>query len=93
MASWPGGCPGHHERAGKRYRGKTCKGKRSLRRVLVQGAWGARKAPTFLVRPLWRLEVRIGKKTAALAIAHKLCVLVYHLLALGPRYEEAQYDQ
>jgi len=36
LASWAGVCPGNHESAGKRYRGKTCKGNRSLRRVLVQ---------------------------------------------------------
>ena len=30
---------------------------------------------------------------AALAIAHKILVIVYHLLALGTCYEEARYDQ
>ena len=93
LASWAGVCPGNHESAGKRYRGKTCKGNRYLRRVLVQCAWGARKTPTFLGRTLRRLEVRIGKKKAALAIAHKILVIVYHLLAEGTCYEEARYDQ
>ncbi len=85
-------CPGNHESAGKRYRGKTCKGNRYLRRGLVQCAWGARKTPTFLGRTFRRLEVRIGKKKAALAIAHKILVIVYHLLATGSGYEEARYD-
>ena len=40
-----------------------------------------------------RLEVRIGKKKAALAIAHKILVIVYHLLTLRTSYEEARYDQ
>jgi transposase len=93
LASWAGVCPGNHESAGKRYRGKTCKGHRYLRRVLVQCAWGARKTPTFLGRTCRRLEVRIGKKKAALAIAHKILVLVYHLLAAGTCYAEARYDQ
>jgi len=66
LASWAGVCPGNHESAGKRYRGKTCKGNRYLRRVLVPCAWGARKTPTFLGRTFRRLEVRIGKKKAAL---------------------------
>ena len=39
-----------------------------------------------------RLEVRIGKKKAALAIAHTIRVIVYHLLVLGTSYE-ARYDQ
>ena len=44
-------------------------------------------------RTFRRLEVRIGKKKAALAIAHKILVIVYHLLALGTSYEETRYDQ
>src|SRR5215475_5541599 len=82
-----------HDRAGKRYRGKTCKGNRYLRRVLVPWAWGARKTPTFLGRTFRRREVRIGKKKAALAIAHKILVIVYHLLTLGTSYEEVRYEQ
>ena len=93
LASWAGVCPGNHASAGKRYRGKTCKGHRSLRRVLGQCAWGARKTPTFLGRTFRRLEVRLGKKKAALAIAHTIRVIVYHLLAEGTCYEEARYDQ
>jgi transposase len=50
LASWAGLCPGNNERAGKRYRGKTCQGNRDLRRVLVPWAWGARKTPPFLGR-------------------------------------------
>jgi len=45
-----------------------------------------------LGRTFRRLEVRIGKKKAALAIAHKILVIVYHLLATGSCYEEARYD-
>src|SRR5438105_803336 len=93
LASWAGGCPGNHESAGKRYRGTTWKGHRSLRRVLVQCAWGARKTPPFLGRTFRRLAVRLGKKQAALAIAHKMLVIVYHLLAAGTSYEEPRYDQ
>ena len=93
LASWAGVCPGHHERAGKRSRGKTCKGNRSLRRILVPWAWGARKTPPCLGRTFRRLAVRIGKKKAALAIAHKMLVIVSHLLPLGTSYEEARYDQ
>jgi hypothetical protein len=93
LASWAGVCPGNHESAGKRYRGKTCKANRYLHRIWVQCAWGARKTPTFLGRTFRRLEVRIGKKKAALAIAHTMLVIVYHLLTLGTSYEEARYDQ
>ena len=93
LASWAGICPGNHASAGKRRRGRTRKGNRYLRRVVVQCAWGARKTPTFLGRAFRRLEVRLGKQKAALAIAHKMLVIVYHLLALGTSYEEARDDQ
>lgn len=43
-----------------------------LRRVLVQCAWGTRKTATFLGWTFRRLEVRIGKKKAALAVAHNV---------------------
>jgi hypothetical protein len=59
----------------------------------VQCALGVRKTPTFLGRTFRRLEVRLGKKKAALAIAHKILVIVYHLLAAGTYYEDARYDQ
>ena len=45
-----------------------------------------------LGRPFRRLEVRLSTKKAALAIAHTMLVIVYHLLALGRCYE-ARYDQ
>jgi transposase len=93
LASWAGVGPGHHESAGQRYRGKTCTGNRSLRRVLVPWAWGARKTPPCLGRTLRRRAVRIGKKTAALAIAHTIRVIVSHLLTLGTSDEEARDAQ
>jgi hypothetical protein len=37
--------------------------------------------------------VRIGKKKAALAVAHTILVIVYHLLAAGTCYEATRYDQ
>ena len=92
LASWAGLCPGNNESAGKRRRGRARKGNRYLRRVLVQCAWAARKTPTYLGRTFRRLEVRLGGKKAAVAVAHKLLVIVYHLLAEGTMYEEARYD-
>jgi transposase len=80
--------PGNNERAGKRRSGRTGKGHRYVRRLLVQCAWAARKTPTFLGRTFRRLAGRLGKKKAAVASAHKMLVLVYHLLAAGTYYNE-----
>jgi transposase len=93
LASWAGVCPGHEERAGKRRSGRTRKGHRDLRRVLGPCAWAARKTPTFLGHTFRRLEGRLGGKKAAMAVAHKILVIVYHLLLEGTCYEEARYDR
>ena len=37
------------------------------------------------------LEVRLGRKKAAVAVAHKLLVIVYHLLSEGTVYDEQRY--
>jgi transposase len=93
LASWAGGCPGNNESAGKRRRGKSRKGNRYVRRVLVQCAWAARKTPTSLGRTFRRLEVRLGGKKAAGAVAHKILVIVYHLLTEGTVYDEERSDR
>ena len=67
------------------------KGNRYLRRVLVPCAWAARKTPTYLGRTFRRLEVRLGGKKAAVAVAHKLLVIVYPLLNEGTHYEDERY--
>jgi transposase len=93
LASWAGVCPGHDESAGKRRSGRTRQGNRYLRRVLVQCAWAARKTLTFPGYTFRRLEGRLGGKNAAMAVAHTILVMVYHLLLEGTCDEEARYDR
>jgi transposase len=93
LASWAGLSPGNNESAGKRRKGRTRKGNRYLRRVLVQCAWATRKTSTFLGRTFRRLEARLGSKKAAMAVAHKILVIIYHLLREGTLYEEERYDR
>jgi transposase len=93
LSAWAGVSPGNHESAGKRRRSRTRKGNRYLRRVLVQCAWATRKTSTFLGRTFRRLEARLGSKKAAMAVAHKILVIMYHLLLEGTFYEEERYDR
>lgn len=93
LASWAGVAPGNNESAGKRRKGRTRKGNRYLRRVLVQCAWAARKTPTFVGRTFRRLESRLGRKKAAMAVAHKILVIIYHVLMDGTFYDESRYDR
>jgi hypothetical protein len=44
-------------------------------------------------RTLRRLEARLGGKKAAVAVAHKILVIIYHLLLEGTFYEEERYDR
>jgi transposase len=88
LSAWAGMAPGNHESAGKRRRDKSRKGNRYLRRMFVQCAWAARKTSTFLGRTFRRLEGRIGKKKAAVAVGRKILVIMYHVLREGTFDEE-----
>src|SRR5262245_50194002 len=93
LTAWAGMAPGNNESAGKRRRGRSRKGNRYLRRILVQCAWAARKTSTFLGRTFRRLERQLGKKQAAVAVGRKILVIIYHLLSTGPFYEEVRYER
>jgi transposase len=91
LASWASLCPGNNESAGKRRSGKTRKGNRHLRRVLVECAWATRKTDTFLGRTFTRLQACIGGKRAAVAVGHKILVIIFHLLNEGQFYDDGRY--
>jgi transposase len=89
LASWVGVCPGNDESAGKRRSGRTTKGDRWLRVVLVQCAWAASRSKGTHLRALYqRLVGRRGKKRALVAVAHRLLLIVYNVLAKGQCYRE-----
>jgi transposase len=82
LASWAGVCPGNNESAGKRFSGRTRKANDWLQSMLVDVAWAAaRTKDTYLAAQFWRLAGRIGKKKAAMAVAHSILVIAYHLMA------------
>jgi len=93
LAKWAKLCPGNNESAGKRRSGATGKGSRYLARILVQAAWAARKTDSFLGKTFRRLEYRLGGKKAAVAVAHKILRIIYHLLVEGTFYDEQRYAQ
>ncbi|MGD0819947.1 MAG: transposase [Desulfomonilia bacterium] len=92
LVAWACMCPGNNESAGKRKRGKTRKGNRYLRRMLVECAWAAGKTDSFLGRTFRRLQARIGGKKAAVAVGHKILVIIFHLLNEGVLYDEGRYN-
>ena len=81
LASWACMCPGNQISAGKRQSGKTRKGQKWLRTILVEAAWGAsRSKDTYLSAQFHRLRARRGAKRAALAVGHSILTIVYHLM-------------
>lgn len=89
LASWAGICPGHRESAGKRLSGKTRKGNPWLRCLLVQAAHSAsHQKHCYLAEQYRRLAKRRGSKRAAVAVAHSILVIIYHLLTQQTTYQE-----
>jgi transposase len=95
LASWCGLCPGNAESAGKRHSGRTSKGNRYVRRVLVQSAWAAARIVrrrNFFTTFFYRISSRAGMKKAAIAVAHRILTIVYSMIRTGAFYREQGAD-
>src|SRR3954470_9881343 len=89
LAAWAGVCPGSYESAGKQKSGRARKGNVHLRTILVGAAVSAaRTKGSYLRDKFHRLKARRGALRAALAIAHKIVVAAYHMLARGVVYRD-----
>jgi transposase len=89
LASWAGLCPGNNESAGKRKSSHIPKGNVYLKTALVEAANAAARAKgTYLRDKFYRLKARRGYKRAAVAIAHKILVAVYHMLSQQVSYND-----
>jgi transposase len=82
LASWAGVCPGNNESAGKRKSSRIPKGNVYLKTALVEAANSAARAKgTYLRDKFYRLKARRGYKRAAVAVAHKILVAIYHIFS------------
>ena len=94
LASWARICPGTHESAGKRRSAGTGTGNNWLRTTLLESAWAAsHRRSSYLGARYRRISKRRGPKRAAIAVAHTILVIAYHVLRnevsfqdLGPDY-------
>jgi transposase len=99
FASWLGLCPGNHASAGKRGPGTRRHGNKHAQAQLVEAAWVAVRSPGYL-RSFYRSCVRrfggwrspAAKKKAIVAVAHKLAVIIWHVLAAGQPYHDLGED-
>ena len=89
LSAWAGVCPGNHQSAGKRKQGRVRQGNLMLNTALVEAAHGAaRTRGSYLKDKFYRLKSRRGYKRAAMAIAHKILIAAYHMLADGVDYQD-----
>jgi transposase len=89
LVSWAGLCPAAKISAGKRLSSKTGKGNRWLRQALIEAAHGAaRSKHTYLGAYYQRLKKRMGSKKAIVALAHRILIIIYHLLKEQQTYRE-----
>jgi transposase len=89
LASWAGICPGNNESGGKRKSSRIPKGNVYLKTTLVEAANAAAKAKgTYLRDKFYRLKARRGYKRAAVAVAHKILVAIYHMFSHRVCYNE-----
>ena len=89
ICSWAGVSPGNNESAGKRKYGKTTKGNKALKTVLVQCAKSAKNVKaSFFSAQYQRIAIRRGKNRAALAVAHSMLIAIYHILKTGTPFKD-----
>lgn len=89
FASWIGLSPGDNESAGKKHYAGRTKGNRFLQGKFTQFAWAAVRTKGCWLQHKYRsLCGRMAKQKAIGAIAHKLAVIVYHVIKDGTEYRD-----
>src|SRR5205823_7666782 len=87
LASWAGLCPTNKESAGKRMKGPINRGNVWLRAIMGEVAWASiRTKASYFHAQYNRIARRRGKEKAAVAVAHSLLVVIYHVLSTGRPY-------
>ncbi len=93
LASWAGVCPGNHESAGKRRRVSTTPGNQWLRRALIEAARAAvRTKGSYFGAQYRQIARRRGPNKAAVAVAHSLIDVIFHMLSTGELFEDLGDD-
>ena len=81
LAAWAGVCPANYESAGQQKRRGARKGNPYLKATLMTAAiCASRTRGTYLRDKFHRLRARMGTKKAAMVVAHKILLAVFHML-------------
>ena len=82
LCAWAGVAPGNNESAGKKKKGKSRKGNKTLKKTLIQCANNSiRNQKSFFHAQYQRLVGRLGKRKALGAVAHSILITIYHVLS------------
>jgi transposase len=92
ISLWAGLSPGNNQSAGKKKSTRTTQGNAALKSGLMEAAWAAGRTRTYLGSKFWSITGRRGKNKAAVAVAHKILVITYHILKTGQPYKELGDD-
>lgn len=93
LANWVGLSPGNHESAGKRRRVGITPGNSWLRRALVEAARAAaRTNGSYFGAQYRQIAKRRGPNKAAVAVAHSLSDLIWHMLTTGECFHDLGDD-
>jgi transposase len=94
LVSWAGLRPRNDESAGKIRSRKTLHGNKYLRKILVEVSWSASLSnKTFLGNKYRQLAKRMIHQKALLAIARKLLVIIYNILAKKQPFDHNKNKQ
>ena len=89
LAAWAGGAPGNYEGAGRPKGAAVRRGNVFLKAALFAAASAAVRTKGSYYRDKYhRLRARRGPVRALLAIAHKLLLAAFHLLATGESFRD-----
>jgi len=93
FAAWTGTAPGNNQTGGVAKPAPARQGGRHLRSLLVECAQAASRTRGCWLRDKFQaLEKRMPYKKAIVAIAHKLAIIVYHIIKDGAVYRDQRKE-
>ncbi len=93
LSSWTGLSLGNNESAGKRRSGKTTKGNKLLKTMMIQCAHSAAMVKSsYFCAQFQRISTRRGRKRADVAVAHFMLIAIYHMLKNGQVFSDLGAD-
>jgi transposase len=93
LTAWAGMSPGNNESAGKKKRGKTRKGNKTLRKTLARcGLAAANSKNTYLNSMYKRIAARRGANVAHIAVGRAILEICYYMIRDKTSYRDLGAD-